>query len=286
MIGIPVSVPFGGVAGYALLKRRMDDNLALVARAPMVTRELQYFRDHIRSADTPEALMNDYRLARVVLTAYGLGSEIGKKAFVERIMAEGTDDPSSFANRLRDPRFQALAKGVGFGNIGGSRTLFTKFQDEIEQGFLRQTLEEAVGANDESLRLALNFDRRIGAIANGAAVENAGWFQIMGELPLRRVVEGAFGLPVSFGLTDLDQQRSVLTRRTQALFGGNGSPAAFTKPENTETLIRRFLALSQASGAVSGTAPQATSGALAVLSNLAAGSTGGVSAASLLLARL
>ncbi len=286
MIGVPVSVPFGGVAGYALLQRRMDDNLALVARSPQVMRELQYFRDHIRDADTPEGLMGDYRLARVVLTAYGLGSEVGKKAFVERIIAEGTDDPSSFANRLRDPRFQALAKGVGFGNVGGSRTLFTKFQAEIEQGFLRQTLEEAVGASNESLRLALNFDRRIGAIANGPAVENAGWFQIMGELPLRRVVEGAFGLPASFGLSDLDQQRGVLSRRTQALFGGSGSPGAFAKPENSETLIRRFLALSQASGAAAGSAAQAASGALTLLSNISAGGNGGVSAASLLLAQL
>ena len=286
MIGVPVSVPFGGVAGYALLQRRMDDNLALVARSPQVTRDLDYFRENIRNADSPEALMSDYRLARVVLTAYGLGSEIGKKAFVERIMAEGTDDPASFANRLRDPRYQALARGVGFGNIGGSRTLFNTFREEIEQGFLRQTLEEAVGANDADLRLALNFQRRIGAIANGSAVESAGWFQIMGELPLRRVVEGAFGLPASFGLIDLDRQRQVLTQRTQALFGGNGSPAAFAEPDNAEKLVRRFLALSQASGGSSATGTLPASGALTLLSGIAANGNGGVSAASLLLARL
>lgn len=286
MIGVPVSVPFGGIAGYALLQRRMDDNLALVARSPQVTRDLQYFRENISKANSPEALMGDFRLASVVLTAYGLGSEVGKKAFIERIMADGTDNPDSLANRLRDPRFQALAKGVGFGNIGGSRTLFNAFRSEIEEGYLRQTLEEAVGASDNNLRLALNFERRIGSIASGGAVENAGWFQIMGELPLRRVVEGAFGLPASFGLIDLDQQRQVLTQRSQALFGSSGSPAALAKPENTEKLIRQFLALSQAGGstAVGGSLP--ASGALTLLSAIAANGNGGISAASLLLARV
>lgn len=286
MISVPVSVPFGGIAGYALLQRRMDDNLALVARSPQVTRDLQYFRENISKADSPEALMGDFRLASVVLTAYGLGSEVGKKAFIERIMAYGTDNPDSLANRLRDPRFQALAKGVGFGNIGGSRMLFNAFRSEIEEGYLRQTLEEAVGASDNNLRLALNFERRIGSIANGGAVENAGWFRIMGELPLRRVVEGALGLPASFGLIDLDQQRQVLTKRSQALFGGSGSPAALAKPENTEKLIRQFLALSQAGGstAVGGSLP--ASGALTLLSAIAANGNGGISAASLLLARV
>ena len=79
------------IAGYALLQRRMDDNLALVARSPQVTRDLQYFREHIREADSPEALMGDYRLARVVLTAYGMGGEIGKKALLEKVMAKVRD---------------------------------------------------------------------------------------------------------------------------------------------------------------------------------------------------
>lgn len=286
MIGAAIPVPFGGVAGYGLLQRRMDDNLALVARSPQAVRDLQYFRDNIRNADSPEALMGDYRLAKVVLTAYGLGSEIGKKAFVERVMADGTDNPNSFANRLRDPRFQALAKGVGFGNIGGSRTLFNAFKAEIEQGYLRQSLEEAVGASDSDLRLALNFERRIGVIASGGSVENAGWFQIMGERPLRALVEGAYGLPSSFALLDLDRQKEVLTERTQALFGGSGSPAVFADPDNTETLIRRFLAISAATGGASSVGTTPSSPALTLLTGIAGNGATGISAASLLLARV
>jgi hypothetical protein len=286
MIGVAISVPFGGVAGFSILQARMDDNLNRIARAPQVTRELDYFRENIRNADTPEALLKDYRLTKVVLTAYGLQDEIGKTAFLKRIIAEGTDDPNAFANRLREPRFQALAKGLGYGNIGGKRILLTKFQNEIEAGFQRQTLEEAVGATDNNLRLALNFQRRIETIASGPSVENAGWFQIMGELPLRRVVEGAFGLPTSFALTDIDRQRTILTERTRNLFGGTGSPAAFANPENAEKLVRRFLALSSGSGGSAG--PQISSGALTLLSAIAGGGTSasGISAASLLLSRV
>ena len=280
-----VSVPFGGVQGFSFLQRRMEDNLNLIATSPQVMRDLQYFRDNISKATSPEALLKDYRLTKVVLTAYGLQSEIGKTALLQRIIEQGTDDPASFANRLRNPQFQALAKGVGFGNIGGSRIVLTKFKSEIEAAFLRQTLEEAVGASDNTLRLALNFERRIGGVASGGAVENAGWFQVMGELPMRRVVEGAYGLPDSFALLDIDRQRDILRERTRTLFGGTGSPAAFADPDNTETLIRRFLALSQSSG---GTAVDAgaAGGALALLTNIANGGTGQVSAASLLLAQI
>ena len=284
MIGVPISVPFGGVAGFSLLQKRMDDNLKLIGQAPQVTRELDYFRQHIRDAATPEALLRDYRLTKVVLTAYGLQDEIGKTAFLKRILSDGTDDPNSFANRLREPRFQAFAKGLGYGNIGGKRTLLTKFQNEVEAGYLRQTLEEAVGASDNNLRLALNFRRRIETIAAGPSVENAGWFQIMGELPLRRVVEGAFGLPSSFALLDIDRQRDLLADRSRALFGGTGSPAAFAKPENADKLLRRFLAL--APSADGGGAAVSGSGALTLLSAIAGGGgASGISAASLLLAR-
>lgn len=234
------AVPFGGVAGLRFLDRTYEAQFAAFTKSPDVEREVRYFLDHAAGATTAADLVADRRLLRVALGAFGLEDEIDKRAFIRRVLEEGSLDPEAFANRLADPAWGRLAKALGYGDFG-SRLVFAEVRQDIVSRFRTRQFERAIGEQDVSLRLALNFRREIAPLAAAENVESAGWFRILGSKPLRRVFEGAYGLPTAFAQLDIERQREVLAERTARLFGGDGSPALFTSAEAVEGLLNRFL---------------------------------------------
>ena len=163
--------------------------------------------------------MADRRLLKVALGAFGLEGEIDKKAFVRKILEEGTADPASLANRLTDKSYHKLAVAFGFGDLGGARTGQAGFAAKIVGAYKTRAFEAAVGDADNNMRLAMNFRREIAEIAQGAG---GSWYAILGSKPLRQVIEKAFGLPSAFSQIDIDKQRDILVDKTGAMFGSRG----------------------------------------------------------------
>jgi hypothetical protein len=253
-------VPFGGLLGFRFVERSYDAQFATFGKNPEVQRDIDYFLEHAGEATTAEALVADRRLLRVVLGAYGLDDEIDKRAFVRKILEDGTLDPKGLANRLADPAWAELSAALGYGDLGGL-LVFDNVQQNIVDRFRLRQFERAVGDIDLDIRLALNFRREIRAIALDPDVGKIGWLKVLGSQPLRRVVEGAFNLPTGFGQVDIDRQRDELAARADQLFGIE-SPAAFASDENLNDLVRRFLVAAQLRGGISPSAPGATALAL------------------------
>ncbi len=247
-------VPFGGYLGWRVFDNTAERQLSAFSDSPQVVRDVDYFRENIASATTAEDLVSDRRLLRVALGAYGLSEEINKQAFVQRILEEGTEQRDSFANRLNDPRWRAFAEDFGYGNAFGARVDSTTFRERTANNYLERAFEERVGEVNTNFRLALNFRREIARIAEGPSVDNAGWFQIFGQPPLRAVVETALGLPSSIGTADIDQQRDLFERRSQQVFG-NSSPAVFKDPVKVEDALRRFFLQTEIQNGPSATTP-------------------------------
>lgn len=141
------------------------------------------------------------------------------------------------------------------------------FAERIVGLYEERAFEAAVGEQNQSLRLALNLERELTALAEGGASERTKWFTVMGTPPLRQVFETAFGLPSSFGTLDVELQLTGFQDRASALFGSSDL-SQFADPEAREQLTRRFLALSQIEQGFGG-ATTAAGTALAIL-------TGGV----------
>jgi len=236
-------VPLGGLAGLRFVERTYERQLEAFGRSPEIQREIDHFRAHAGEAETAEALVADRRLLRVALGAFGLEDEVDKRAFVRKVLEDGVLDPKALANRLADPAWGKFARTLGYGDFGGFLHLETVRHDLAERFRLRQ-FERAVGDADVNLRLALNFKREIAEIAASGSGRSA-WYRLLGSQPLRRVVEGALGLPQGFAQLDIDRQVSALEERTQRLFDG-ATPAAFASAENVDTLLRRFLARAEA----------------------------------------
>lgn len=118
------------------------------------------------------------------------------------------------------------------------------FAEGIIARYEARGFEEAVGEQAPDMRLVLNLQRELPALADRAAGVDTLWFTVMGTPPLREVFETAFGLPTSFGTLDVDRQLEVFKERAQGTFGDEGV-AQFSDPEAMDELTRLFLARSQ-----------------------------------------
>lgn len=263
---VPV-MPVGGYGGWAILKRTKAAQLAAFAASPALRREADHARAALASVPSAEALVSDRRLLGVALGAFGLEADIDARAFVRKVLESPTSDPRALANRLADRRYGQFARAFGFGQPGGPGVRPPGFSEDIVSAHLARRFEAAIGTRDENLRLALNADREIAALAASDSSDAAQWFTVMGAPPLRKVFETALGLPASFGRLDIDRQREVFAERAERQLG-SGRIADLADPDRREGLIRRFLMRAEASVAL---APGMGSGAATALTLLQAG---------------
>lgn len=234
------TVPFGGLAGWAFLKRTLPAQQAAFDATAQARRDETYFRDRIGSIRNAEDLVSDRRLLSVALGAFGLEGDTGNRFFIRKVLEDGTTAADALSNRLADKRYRALSAAFGFGDPGGARTGRPGFADQILADWRTRRFETALGQSSNDMRLALNAEREIARIARGSGSDAAKWFTVMGNAPLRQVMERALNLPPSLGRLDVDRQLGVFRDRAQAVFG---SPelAQFAAEPRTEALVRRFL---------------------------------------------
>lgn len=255
-------VPFGGNAGWAFLQRTREAQQTAFEASPAIQRDTDYFRETIGSITTAEQLVDDRRLLRVALGAFGLDEDINNRFFIRKALEESTLEPGSLANRLSDKRYLAMAETFGFGDVVPPNTAFSDFPDRIIDQFESRQFEVAVGNQNPDMRLALSLSSELQALADRGLSDDAAWFTVMATPPLRTVFERAFSLPIAVGTLDIDRQLEIFREKASAFFGDT-TVAQFADPERQEELNRLFLARSELE-----TTPQATvrgSAALAIL---------------------
>ncbi len=250
-------LPLSGFTGWGFLKRTMVRQQAVQQALPVQQRDEAYFRDKIGKADTAEKLVNDQRLLRIALTAFGLEGDVNSKAFVQKILEGGTLREGSLANKLADKQYQKFSAAFGYGDFSVPRTKLSTFADEILTQFRARSFEAAVGGQNNTYRLALNAEREIPALAARPIGDNAKWFTVLGNAPLREVVQTALGLPKSFSSIDIDQQVAVLKKRAEAAFGSSDI-GQFRDRAKLEALTRRFILQSEMQGQMAAVSPAAT----------------------------
>lgn len=242
------AIPVGGYAGWAFLKRTMPAQTAAFAGSSGIKRDEDYFRAKIGTIDTAEQLVSDRRLLRVALGAFGLDNDINNQFFIRKVLEDGTLKPGTLANRLADKQYQKMSATFGFGDFKIPATKISTFADKILTAYQARQFEIAVGEQNPDMRLALNLQRELPAIATKpGSTENAKWFSVLGNAGLRRVFEKALGLPTGLGALDLDQQLGVFKDKARAQLGSDAM-AQFSDPAAVDGLLRRFLLRSEADG--------------------------------------
>ena len=227
----------GGYAGWRLLTRTADAQKAIIAREPAVARDVASVRERLGGVSSADQLISDYRLLRTTLSAYGLEADVGKKAFLKKVLDSDVSDQKSFVNRLSDKRYRALAEALNFG-AGPKRP--AGLVADVTARHLDAELERRVGTVDGNLRLALNARRELPQLAARNVSENTKWYAVIGSLPLRKVFEGALGLTSSFAKLPVDRQLAELKAGVSKLIGTDKA-ADLADPTHVEKIVERFL---------------------------------------------
>lgn len=259
-------VPLSGYAGWAFLKRTMATQQAALQSTEAVKRDEAYFRANIGKVNSAEELIADRRLLSVALTAFGLEDDINNKAFIRKILEDGTLANDSLANRLANKQYQKLSAAFGFGDTLVPLNKLSGFADKILPQYNTQKFEAAVGEQNNEYRVALNAEREIAALAKKTGSEDTKWYTVLGTAPLREAFQTALGLPSSFAAIDLDKQLDMIKAKAKSVFGSD-TISQFADSSKMEKLVRTYIVRAEI-GAVN-TGASSGSVALRLLSGMA-----------------
>ena len=212
---------------YQLIAKDIGKSLDRVEAEPMVQRETEYYLENIEKVKSIDQLMKDDRLFRYAMKAHGLKDMTYARAFMVKAMKEGLDDPESFANKLTDKRYAEFVETFNFARHGDTATIFTRARQGTVDKFLRQTLEENAGQQNEGVRLALYFERKASTITH--------FYDVLADPALSKVVRTALALPESFASADIDKQVKLFEEKLDI--------EDFKDPEKLGEFLKRFTSL-------------------------------------------
>ncbi|MBX3582176.1 MAG: DUF1217 domain-containing protein [Rhizobiaceae bacterium] len=192
-----------------------------------VRQETAYYRANIGKITSIEALMSNERLLTYSMAAYGLDSASEDMDYIEELLAGGVRDANSPANREEDKRYTAFVAAFDFEALGEGATTSTRAQQPSIDKYLRQTLEENAGEQNEGVRLALYFERKASTLTN--------FYQILADPALAEVVRTALSLPAQFSASDIDQQVKFFESKLDI--------EDFTDPKRLEKFLTRFTTM-------------------------------------------
>jgi len=190
---------------YRMIAADLTKSIDRVRNQPMVQRETEYYLENITKVKSIDDFMADDRLFRYAMKAHGLEDMAYAKAFMVKALEGGIDDKDSFANKLTDKRYADFVETFNFVRYGEATTAFTRAQQGTVDKYLRQTLEEDAGKQNEGGRLALNFAR------NAADINSP--YDILANTAYAKVVRTVLGLPDSFATADIDKQAAMIEDR-------------------------------------------------------------------------
>lgn len=192
-----------------------------------VQKEIKYYLANIVKVKSAKELLANDRLYAFAMKAYGLEASIGNKEMMEKVLVGGVRDPKSYANQMADKRYAAFASAYNFEAYGADATTYNAAQKPATEKFLRQTLEEDAGKDNEGVRLALYFQRKAPTIQS--------FYQVLADPALAKVVRTALALPDSFASADVDRQVKLFEQKLKI--------SDFSDTKKLGDFLKRFTSL-------------------------------------------
>lgn len=236
-----ISIGIGGLAGWKVLQRIETRQIQALAQEKSVQRSTEYFRENLSSGMTPEDLTGDYRMLSVALKAFGLETDINNKAFIRKILEADVNDPKSLVNRLSDKRYLKFAQAFA---LSSDDIDIEALGQTVSASYVQREFETRIGESDETMRLALNARRELQAMVGRSSSNNTLWYEVMGNAPLRKVFQTAFGFSDSFSNLSVDRQLQEFTKVAERRLG-SAQLTEIATDEGIEKLITNYLARSQ-----------------------------------------
>jgi hypothetical protein len=203
--------------------------------AEYVKAETDYYLANVTKLESIDDLMADKRLLSFAQSAYGFDPAVESPERVREMLEGGVSDQNSPANKLTDKRYAAFVSAFNFMEHGETATTFKGAQQLTVDNYMRQTLEQNAGIENEGVRLALYFERK--------APDITSFYEILADPALAKVVRTALGLPDSFASADIDRQVKLFEEKLDI--------EDFTDPEKLGKFLTRFTSLWEVSNPTS-----------------------------------
>ncbi len=218
----------------------------LMEESPEAKAATAYFRDNIGTVKSIDDLLGDPYLITYAMQAYsieGLGLD---RAALTKLLEGGVSDPASPANKHPDENVAKFVAAFDFAALGEKTTTYVRAVDDTVSGYLRQTLEEDAGNQNEGVRLALYFQRKASTIKS--------FYSVLSDPALAKVVRTALGFPEAMAQADVDRQVAAMEKRMDI--------EDFQDPAKLAKFLTRFSTMWDVSDA----GASSTSPALSILS--------------------
>ncbi|MGE0211588.1 MAG: DUF1217 domain-containing protein [Parvibaculaceae bacterium] len=229
-------------ASYSLITKNLTRTTETTAKRADVAREVDYYLKNIEKVKSIDDFMKDARLYRFAMKAHGLEDMAYAKAFMRKILTEGVESKTSFANKLTDIRYREFATTFNFATFGDTATLFADAKQGTVDKYLRQTIETDAGAKNEGVRLALYIQRKAPQLTSA--------YSILADKALLTVVQTTLGFSPMTALADIDKQAQMISAKLDV--------ADLKDPEKLKKFLNRFATMwDMQNGQTAGASPAA-----------------------------
>lgn len=217
-------VAIGNAAALGIYQRLSSSpDAAQTARdkfrdSAVVQREVKHVWEAIARAKSVDDVINDPRLMRFVLSAYGLDSEIKTPGRIRKVLESKLTDENSLANRLRDNRYREIAGDLKIGDTGLATLKRSSTIEKIIGRYVVNEFEKSFENQAPAVRDALYFTRNVGNVKNV--------FELLGDPVLRKVVIDTLNLPPQIALQSVERQAQLIERRIDVKQLGIKPPSA------------------------------------------------------------
>lgn len=255
-------IPLSGLGGWSFLQSTYDSQLETYSSSAQIKNDIDYFTEKLSQPIAVEDFVTDGRLRRISLTSFGLAGEEWKTGYIRTVLDEVQDPESTFLTRLNNSSYTNFAEALQ--PSGGTISLTSAQIESITSQFASESFAEAVGEQDNAMRLSLNFQSEISNLVTASATDQTNLYRMLGSVPVRTVMETALGLPTEFSALDIDRQAEILDEELQKKFSIS-SLQDLTQPDVMERVVQRYQVLESLNQTAAATGPAAT--ALTLLTN-------------------
>ncbi|MBW8909551.1 MAG: DUF1217 domain-containing protein [Mesorhizobium sp.] len=239
---------------YQLITKDINKSIDQVEQQPTVDRDTQYYLANIGKVKTIDDFVNNDRLFKYAMKAYGLEDMDYAKAFMVKALKEGVTDPDSFANKLTDKRYAAFVSAFNFAANGADATVYNKAQQPVTSNY---ALQVKIGASQAGLSYYQSETAYY--VTNISSVKSVD--DLMGNSRLLTYAMAAFGLDATTepaatvramlegGVSDPNSPANKLTDKSYANFVSAFDFAQYGDQTTTRTDVQQAVPQGYVTGA-------------------------------------
>lgn len=123
---------------YQLIAKDINKSITQISQQPVVDRDTKYYLDNITKVKSIDDFVNNDRLFKYAMKAFGLEDMDYAKAFMVKALKEGVSDPNSFANKLTDKRYADFVSAFNFAARGSAATSYNPAQQDVATNYALQ----------------------------------------------------------------------------------------------------------------------------------------------------